>query len=59
MPFTEVMKKFKNGMLHSGSKHGPKVKDKKQALAIMLSEKKKGSVDASPSDKVKKKHGFK
>jgi len=32
------MHKFKKGELHSGSKHGPKVKDRKQAIAIALSE---------------------
>lgn len=58
MPFEEVMHKFKHGNLHSGSKKGPKVKDRKQAIAIMLSEKKKG-LHAGPSDKVKLKHGFK
>jgi len=31
-----VMHEFKKGNLHSGSKKGPKVKDKKQALAIAL-----------------------
>ena len=39
MPAKEVMSKFKRGKLHSGSKSGPKVKDKRQAVAIMLSEK--------------------
>ena len=33
-----VLKEFKHGKLHSGSKHGPKVKDRKQAVAIALSE---------------------
>jgi hypothetical protein len=33
------MGKFKAGSLHSGSKHGPEVTDPKQAVAIMLSEK--------------------
>jgi hypothetical protein len=32
------MKKFSEGKLHSGSKKGPKVKSKAQALAISLSE---------------------
>ena len=32
------MHKFKKDELHSGSKHGPKVKDRKQAIAIALSE---------------------
>lgn len=33
------MHNFKAGKLHSGSKSGPKVKNRKQAIAIMLSEK--------------------
>jgi hypothetical protein len=32
------MHKFKHGSLHSGSKHGPLVKSRKQAIAIALSE---------------------
>jgi len=32
------MKKFKKGTLHSGSKKGPVVKSRKQAIAIALSE---------------------
>lgn len=39
MPYTEVMHKWKAGTLHSGSKSGPKVTSQKQAIAIMLSEK--------------------
>jgi hypothetical protein len=39
MPSSQVMSKFKSGKLHSGSKKGPKVKSRKQAIAIMLSEK--------------------
>ena len=31
------MDKFKKGKLHSGSKKGPVVKSRKQAIAIMLS----------------------
>lgn len=42
MPYTAVMGKFKSGDLHSGSKSGPAVKSKKQAVAIMLSEKRAG-----------------
>ena len=34
----KVMEEFKEGKLHSGSKKGPKVKSKKQAMAIALSE---------------------
>ena len=43
MPWQEVMHKFKGGNLHSGSKQGPKVKSRAQAIAIMLSEKRKGT----------------
>ena len=32
------MHKFKHGTLHSGSKHGPVVKSREQAIAIGLSE---------------------
>lgn len=39
MPWDEVMHKWKSGDLHSGSKSGPKVSGQKQAVAIMLSEK--------------------
>ena len=39
MPFDEVLSKFKRGVLHSGSKHGPKVTSRKQAIRIMLEEK--------------------
>ena len=39
MPYDEVMHKYKHGQLHSGSKSGPKVKNRKQAIAIMMSEK--------------------
>jgi hypothetical protein len=30
------MHEFKHGKLHSGSKHGPKVKSRKQAIAIAM-----------------------
>ena len=48
MPSKEVMHKFKHGQLHSGSKSGPKVKNRKQALAIMMSEKKKEKAGRKP-----------
>jgi len=41
MPSDRVMHKYKHGQLHSGSKKGPKVKNRKQAVAIMLSERRK------------------
>lgn len=34
----KVMGEFKRGTLHSGSKKGPVVKSRKQAIAIALSE---------------------
>lgn len=37
----KVMREYKEGELHSGSKKGPVVKDRKQAIAIALSEKRK------------------
>ena len=36
------MHEFKHGTLHSGSKHGPVVKSRKQAIAIGMSEARKG-----------------
>ena len=61
MPFQEVMHKFKHGQLHSGSKKGPKVKNRKQAIAIMMSEKKSSkpeyhTMDTGPSKKIRSKH---
>lgn len=60
MPWDEVMHKFKAGELHSGSKKGPKVKNRKQAIAIMLSEKEKakGGKEEYQSKKKKKKGGL-
>lgn len=37
----KVMREFKEGELHSGSKSGPVVKNPKQAIAIGLSEARK------------------
>lgn len=60
------MHKFKHGELRSGSKHGPEVKDREQAIAIMMSEKReaaKGKKEykskIGPSEKVRKRHGVK
>lgn len=40
----KVMEEFKEGKLHSGSKKGPQVSNRKQAVAIALSEaRKKGA----------------
>lgn len=38
----KVMDEWKSGELHSGSKTGPKVTSQKQAVAIALSEARKG-----------------
>ncbi len=43
VPYGKVLGKFKRGTLHSGSKKGPKVTNRSQALAIMLSEKRRGT----------------
>ena len=37
----KTMHEFKHGELHSGSKEGPKVTDRAQAIAIALSQKRK------------------
>jgi hypothetical protein len=39
----KVMREFKEGTLHSGSKEGPKVRNPKQAVAIALSEARRGA----------------
>ncbi len=42
MPGIEkTMHEFKHGTLHSGSKHGPKVKSREQAIAIALNQERK------------------
>ena len=38
----KVMREYKHHQLHSGSKTGPVVKSRKQAIAIGLSEARKG-----------------
>lgn len=43
MPWDEVPSKFAQGDLHSGSATGPKVKSRKQEIAILLSEKAKAA----------------
>jgi len=45
MPWQAVPGKFKSGQLHSRGKSGPVVKSHKQMVAIMLSEKRKGTQD--------------
>ncbi len=43
-----VMREFKDKKLHSGSKSGPVVKNRKQAIAIGLSEQRKLKGGKSP-----------
>ena len=45
----KVMHEFKEGKLHSGSKKGPEVENRKQAISIALSEARKAGA------KIKKK----
>lgn len=47
----KVMKEYKEGTLHSGSKSGPAVTNKKQAIAIAMSE---AGMPMRGSKKVKK-----
>ena len=47
MPSSKVMHEFKEGRLNSG-KGGPIVKKKKQAVAIMMSEKRKEKGEDMP-----------
>lgn len=57
MPSSEVMHKWKEGQLHSGGPKGPAVKSQKQAVAIMLSEKRKENANGGvyPDKKPKRK----
>ena len=49
----KVMHEFKEGSLSSGSKKGPKVKSRKQAIAIALSEARKSGAKIPKSKKKK------
>jgi hypothetical protein len=51
----DVMHEFKEGELRSGSKKGRKVKSRKQAIAIALSEARKAGEKVAPSPSKKKK----
>lgn len=48
MPSSQVFKKFAAGKLHSGSKTGPVVKNRKQAIAIKISEENKEKSGRKP-----------
>jgi hypothetical protein len=49
-----AMHEFKRGKLHSGSKAGPKVKSKVQAIAIGLSKARKSGAKVPKRKKAKK-----
>ena len=51
----KVMHEYKEGELHSGSKKGPQVKSRKQAIAIALSEARKAGESVKPKRKSSKK----
>ncbi len=52
---SKVMHEYKEGELHSGSKKGPEVKSRKQAVAIALSEARKAGEAVKPKKKGSKK----
>jgi hypothetical protein len=54
MPYDEVLHKFKHKQLHSGGPSGPLVKNRSQAIAIMLSEKRKAATKPEYRSKKKK-----
>jgi hypothetical protein len=49
----KVMHEYKEGKLHSGSKKGPEVTNRKQAVAIALSEARKAGEKVKPKKKKK------
>jgi len=55
MPWDTVMHRWKHGGLHSGSKTGPAVTNRQQAIAIMLSEKRKAGAGKKEYASKKKK----
>lgn len=50
-----AMHEFKRGKLHSGSKAGPKVTKRKQAVAIGLSQARERGADVAPPPRRRKK----
>jgi Family of unknown function (DUF6496) len=50
----KTLHEFKHGELHSGSKKGPKVKSRKQAIAIALSQARKSKKKTAKGGKVGK-----
>ena len=57
MPGMEkTMREYKKGTLHSGSKKGPKVSSRKQAIAIGMSQARKAGEDVSARPSLKGLH---
>jgi hypothetical protein len=50
----KVLHEYKHGTLHSGSKKGPTVKSRKQAIAIAISEAKKAGEKVPPKRRRKR-----
>jgi hypothetical protein len=57
MPSSQVMHKYKAGSLRSGSKSGPRVTSRKQAIAIMLSERRAEKANGGKYPEGKRKRG--
>ncbi len=53
----KTMHEFKEGGLHSGSKSGPKVKSRKQAIAIGLSQARKAGEKTAPAPRGRGRRG--
>ena len=53
-----VMHEFKHGGLHSGSKKGPLVKSRKQAIAIAMSQSGQSRKKRRPQTKKKNSKGY-
>lgn len=53
-----VMREFKGGKLHSGSSNGPVVHDRKQAIAIGLSEQRQQGQSVPPPHHSRHGDGF-
>lgn len=53
-----VMHEFKEGTLHSGSKHGPEVHSRKQAIAIGMNEQRHAKSEAMKKAKRFREKGF-
>lgn len=53
----KTMHEFKGGTLHSGSKSGPKVKSRKQAIAIGMSQERKAGGKSASAETARTRRG--